>query len=187
MKENWADTPEYEGLYLISDKGRVKSLPRAGAWCERIRKQGIKRGYKTVTLCKEGIRKEFLVHRLVWSAFKGEIPEGYVVNHLNEIKTDNRLENLEICTSTENMNYGTRNERISKAMAVSAKGNTYRRKMIVLRALKSCEIYSFSSSYEASAFFGHGKTYVGLLIHEARKKNSNKIKLKGNEYYFKQL
>ena len=54
-------------------------------------------------------------HRLVWETFNGEIPKGYQVNHINEDKTDNRLENLNLMTCKENNNWGTRNERLAKA------------------------------------------------------------------------
>ena len=51
---------------------------------------------------------------MVYEAFNGQIPEGLQVNHINEIKTDNRLENLNLMTAKENLNWGTRNERIAK-------------------------------------------------------------------------
>ena len=54
-----------------------------------------------------------LVHRLVFEAFNGPIPEGLQVNHINEIKTDNSLSNLNLMTCKENINFGTRNERVA--------------------------------------------------------------------------
>ena len=63
---------------------------------------------------ENGKVKFFKVHRLVYEAFYGEIPNGMQVNHINEIKTDNRLENLNLMTPKENCNYGTRLERILK-------------------------------------------------------------------------
>ena len=110
--EIWRDIPNYEGLYQISNLGRVKSFYGLK---EKILKPGIlNNGYYRVILCKQSIKKTYLVHRLVWETFNGTIPEGLQVNHLNEVKTDNRLSNLNLMTQKENINWGTRNERIAK-------------------------------------------------------------------------
>lgn len=71
-----------------------------------------KDGYLRIILkCNDGKQRMFYWHRVIWTYFNGEIPDGYQINHLNEIKTDNRLCNLELATPKENANYGTRNER----------------------------------------------------------------------------
>ena len=75
----------------------------------------MKNGYLMFFLSKEGKQKGFTIHRLVYKAFVGEIPDGMQVNHINEIKSDNRLENLNLMTPKENTNWGTANERRSKA------------------------------------------------------------------------
>lgn len=121
--ETWTDIRGYEGLYQVSDLGRIRSL---GRLCkakndsqskkkERILTQEITVfGYCRVRLFNsDGKAKHYAVHRLVAQAFIGN-PEGYEVNHRNEIKTDNRVENLEIVTSKDNCNYGTRNKRLSE-------------------------------------------------------------------------
>ena len=122
--EEWKDIPNYEG-YQVSNLGRVKSLKRFRKWKngslvplkERILKPGInKYGYYQVGLCKNSIKKNYYVHRLVYEAFNGPIPEGLQVNHINETKTDNRLSNLNLMTCKENLNYGTRNERAGKVL-----------------------------------------------------------------------
>lgn len=116
--EIWKDIPNYEGLYQVSNLGRVKSLERIDALGHRLKEKILKpkltRGYYEVGLFKNSIRKMYLVHRLVWEAFNGHIPEGLQVNHINEVKTDNRLSNLNLMTAKENTNWGSRNERISK-------------------------------------------------------------------------
>ena len=116
MKEIWKDIPNYEG-YQISNLGRVKSLKRPYGLKGRILKPKITRGYYIVGLFKNSIGKWHYIHRLVWIAFNGPIPENMQVNHINEIKTDNRLENLNLMTPKENTNWGTRNERVSKKLS----------------------------------------------------------------------
>ena len=113
--EIWRDIPEFNGLYQASNLGRVKSLKRPYGLKEKILKPLINRnGYYQVHLYKNSIQKFYLVHRLVWEAFNGHISEGLQVNHINEIKSDNRLSNLNLMTHKENMNYGSRTERSAK-------------------------------------------------------------------------
>ena len=113
--EIWRDIKGFEGLYQVSNLGRVKSLKRSYRVKEKILKPYTNSwGYYQVGLHKNSIRKMYLVHRLVWEAFNGHIPEGLQVNHLDERPINNRLENLNLMTCKENNNYGTRNERIAK-------------------------------------------------------------------------
>jgi DNA-binding CsgD family transcriptional regulator len=97
-EEIWKDIPNYEGYYQVSNLGRVKSFKWGK---ERVLKFGLNRGgYYFVNLWKGGEAKTNSVHRLVMLAFFGE-SELYV-NHINGVKTDNRLENLEYCSRSEN-------------------------------------------------------------------------------------
>ena len=114
--EEWKDIPEYEGLYQASNLGRVKSLKRPYVLKEKILKQQLVRGYCQVHLHKNSIEKKYYVHRLVYEAFNGQISEGLQVNHINEVKTDNRLENLNLMTAKENMTWGTAIERRAKKL-----------------------------------------------------------------------
>lgn len=79
-----------------------------------------KKGYIVVSLSKFGVRKSCKVHRCVYSAFHGPIPQGMQVNHMNEDKADNRLENLNLLTNKENCNWGNyginQSERLKKAV-----------------------------------------------------------------------
>ena len=121
--EEWRDVVGYEGLYQVSDQGRVKSLERTyidkigrGRYVkERFLKPNVSYGgYLRVGLYAGGKRKWFRVHRLVCEAFH-ENPENKLdVNHINENKTDNRACNLEWSTAKENCNHGTRNARIAE-------------------------------------------------------------------------
>ena len=99
--EIWKEVPNYEGVYQISNLGRVKSL-KLGR--EKILKPKEHRnGYTQVYLWEEGKSKLFFVHRLIMLAFVGK--SDLQVNHKNGIKADNRLENLEYCTASENMTH----------------------------------------------------------------------------------
>lgn len=115
MNEVWKDIPGYEGLYQVSDQGRVKSLGNDKSRREKILKPGkVGDGYLKVDLCKGGKRKNCLVSLLVWEVFNGPIPPGMQVNHNDEVKTNNKLENLSLMTPKENTNWGTRNRRAAK-------------------------------------------------------------------------
>ena len=129
--EIWKDIEGYEGLYEVSNMGRVKSLKRtvwnSGKGCyvtvpERILKAGKAKGYLRVRLYKEGKVKNYYVHRLVGQEFL-ENPEGYTdLNHLDENKENNRADNLEWCSKSYNINYGTRNKRVAEKVSEKLRG-----------------------------------------------------------------
>lgn len=117
FSEIWKDIPGYEG-YMVSDQGEVKSLNYRHTGKEQILIPVKNRdGYLRVGLCKDGKRKDCYVSLLVWEAFNGPIPEGYEVNHINENKEDNRLDNLNLMTRKENCNWGTRTRRAAKTQS----------------------------------------------------------------------
>ena len=109
---NFIGYPYYE----ISNLGNVKSLNYKRSGKEGILKPNKnKQGYLQVDLCKGRKVKRFRVHKLVCLTFLENPYNLPQINHRNEIKTDNRVKNLEWVSSKENCNYGTRNERIGKA------------------------------------------------------------------------
>lgn len=110
-KEIWKDVVGYEGLYQVSNLGRVKSLFRY----KKILKQfEDNKGYLRVTLYKNNKSKSIKVHKLVAEAFIPN-PNNYdCINHKDENKTNNRVENLEFCSFYYNLMYGTRVQRIAK-------------------------------------------------------------------------
>lgn len=114
LGEIWKDVVGYEGIYLVSNKGRVYSIERKtnnGTTVKpRILKQFVDRGYCLVTLSKNRkrrIRSE-KVHRLVAMAFIDNPTNKPFVNHINNNGTDNRVENLEWVTNDENMLHAKR-------------------------------------------------------------------------------
>lgn len=110
--EIWLPVEGYEGLYEVSNEGRVRSLNYNKTGETKILKPEESKGYLRVKLCKNRKVKRFLVHQLVAQAFVPNIFNLDVVNHINEVKSDNRAENLMWVTQKENCNWGTRNKRV---------------------------------------------------------------------------
>lgn len=104
--EIWKDIADYEGLYQVSNLGRVKRIGSgSGATSGRIKTPSDHNaGYSSVALYKNNKERAFLIHRLVAHAFIGNI-DGLDVNHINGDKRDNRLENLEIVTRKQNISH----------------------------------------------------------------------------------
>ena len=100
--ETWRDIPTFEGLYQVSNLGRVKSLGRPGHslffhfWHDEriLRPHKHRDGYLEAELYKDGIRTRFLIHKLVARAFIPNPENKREIAHINSIKTDNRVENL---------------------------------------------------------------------------------------------
>lgn len=125
MKEIWKNIEDYEGLYQVSNLGRVKSLfreckhPLGGKRKvnERIMKlEKTKWGYLRVHLNKNGKGKKLLVHRLVAKAFIPN-PNNYkMVNHKNQNPKDNCVKNLEWCNVQYNNTYGDKIQKMCKTI-----------------------------------------------------------------------
>lgn len=117
-QEQWLPVVGYEGLYEVSDQGRVRSLDRditnklghvrrfPGKMLTPYKKQC---GHLKINLSKGGEDNPSLVHRLVLTAFVGPCPEGMHACHWNDDGTDNRLSNLRWGTSSENKHDAVRN------------------------------------------------------------------------------
>lgn len=107
MEELWKDVPGYEGLYMASSLGRVKSL----VFGDKILRQQINGRYPTVGLYKDEKMTRLLVHRIVGLAFIDN-PLGHrCINHKDQTTTNNCVENLEWCTHSYNNTYGTAREK----------------------------------------------------------------------------
>lgn len=123
IKEVWKDINEYEGIYQISNLGRVKSLPRqfisgngrVHNSDEIIMSYILRNGYPMVLLSKNGVKKSKSIHRLVAKMFVPN-PNNYpIVNHKDQSRDNNVVDNLEWCTYKYNVNYGNAIDRRSES------------------------------------------------------------------------
>ena len=149
MDEVYKDIEGYEGLYQVSNLGNVKSLVNnKGVAREKILKTAISNGYKIVMLYRNKTRKTYLVHRLVAQAFIENNNNYPCINHKDECKINNSVENIEWCTNKYNSNFGTRNARARKAIS---KANTNNPKISkAVGAFKNGElVLTFPSTREA--------------------------------------
>ena len=151
-QEIWCDVKGYEGLYAVSNMGRVKSLGNDKSRREKILspcKSG--NGYLQVNLWKEGKVKRYSIHRLVLSTFSPcENSHELQVNHIDEDKTNNMLENLEWVTCKENCNHGTRNARRAEKKSIP----------VVQLSLEGKYIRSWKSSMDAEREGGFNNAHI---------------------------
>ena len=104
------DIKNYEGLYAVTSCGKVWSYKRK----KFLVPIADKKGYLYVTLCKNNERKNYKIHRLVAEAYIPNLDNLPQINHKDENKANNCLQNLEWCDASYNNNYGTRIEKIKK-------------------------------------------------------------------------
>ena len=139
MKEIWKDIEGYEGIYQVSNKGRVKSLKRKicsnsnnhkyNTLSEKLLKLSGGGKYIQVILCKDGKTSAKLVHRLVAQAFIPN-PNNYpVINHKDENKKNNDVRNLEWCTYKYNNEYNGRIEKCKDKISLTLLSKTKHHKM----------------------------------------------------------
>lgn len=101
-KEIWKDIPGYDNKYQVSNFGNVRSVKRK----KNLRLFKNNNGYMNVVLYKNSRKKHWRVHRLVAMTFLENVNQHPVVNHIDENKSNNFVENLEWCTHKYNTNYG---------------------------------------------------------------------------------
>ena len=173
MVEIWKPVLGYEGLYEVSNIGSVKSLERyvpnnkgsKKLVYEKILNHCEVNGYDRVELSKDGKRKMHRVHRLVAQAFipnPNNLPQ---VNHKDENKKNNCVENLEWCTCVENQNHGTRNTRCAKA----------RRKRVQAIGKNGDVVMEFNSITEASKVTGARANGISACINGRNKTSGGYI------------
>lgn len=162
--EEWKNVKGFEGLYQVSNLGRVKALAKewySGNRNSLRKKEEIllkpcsnTRGYLAVTLSKNSKHKMFRVNRLIAQHFLPNPENKPEVNHINGIKTDNRVENLEFCTRSNNMKHA-----FNTGLKISVKGEKHGQskltdaQILEIRALKGklfqreiAEIYGVSKT-----------------------------------------
>lgn len=104
--EIWMPVKGYEGLYEVSNKGNIRNSKG------RLMRLFKSKNYNKVELTKDGIGKKFYIHRLVAEVFiPNTDPSKTIINHKDENPQNNRVENLEWCTYSYNLRYGTAQER----------------------------------------------------------------------------
>lgn len=143
IAEEWRPIPGFPN-YEASNLGRIRSLDRVFRrmnrwgklaeyrWKGRIMKLTPHRGWLAVTIRGEG-QTAWGVHQLIASAFHGPCPEGLVVDHVNTIKTDNRPENLEYVTNTENVKRQYAKGLLSNLGETNGKAKLTKRQVIEIR------------------------------------------------------
>jgi hypothetical protein len=170
QEEIWKDIPTYEGIYQVSNLGNVKSLSRViiTGNGDRVSKEKMikqhfnKFGYLRVTLTKDGIRKEFKTHQLVAMAFLNHIVCGHnlVVDHINENKSDNKLENLQIVSNRFNVG---KSQKFKSSMYIGVSWNKKAKKWISYIKIKNKlnHLGYFTNELEASR--AYNQALINLL------------------------
>ena len=158
MKETWKDIPGYEGLYQVSDLGRVRSLDRDvkdSRWGRQRRKGRVlkpgqnEKGYLLVVLSKNGKTKSKKIHQLVAIAFMNHNPSGHkiVVDHIDNDNQNNKLSNLQLITSRENSSKDKSGS--SQYTGVSWEKQTKKWRAVIYLDGKSKKLGRFQSEYDA--------------------------------------
>jgi len=167
--ETWKEIPNYEGLYEVSNMGRIKSLPRKFTIKnDRILKpEKSNKGYWRAVLCKDNRTKHVSVHRLVAEAFITNPDNKPEVNHKNGIKTDGRAKNLEWCTKSENEQHAYR---------TGLKNVNRWKKKVVQLTLDGKLIKVWNSVTEAAKNTGILQPAISLCLTQENRKQSGGFK-----------
>ena len=146
MEEVWKDIEGFEGLYMVSNLGRIYSVKKNNF----VKPQTVTHGYLGVGL-HDGKCHTKTIHRLVATAFIPNPNHLPYINHKDEDKTNNRADNLEWCTCKYNNNYGTRNERLKETLRNNSD-------------IKRCRVGQYSLSGELIKVYGsvHETKHYGL-------------------------
>lgn len=166
--EIWKDIAGYDGVYQVSNMGRVKSFCKGKEKILKPKKD--KYGYLMVGLYKDEKQYWKKIHRIVAEAFLDNPNNLPCVNHLSEDKTDNRVENLCWVDHKTNINYGTRNKRVSKALS----------KSVLQYSLDGTFVNEWQSTHEVERQLGFANQHISKCCNGKRKTCG------GYKWYYKQ-
>lgn len=193
INEEWINVLGYNGYYSVSNMGRVKSLKRIIMYSdgrirtlrERILKTYVgKTGYETVVLNKGGISVTFSMHRLVADEFIERERIGLCVNHIDGVKTNNKVSNLEVVTYSENLKHkyrvlGHKHNNIGKHNTKNASTA-----ILQLDPINGVVINEFPSIAEATRQLGVRYSSVSSIVMCAKGKYKTAI---GFKWQYKSL
>lgn len=162
MNEAWKEITGYEGLYEISNLGRVRTAKDKTTYSEKhgkrtwkqrtLKQKTDKNGYKRVSLWKNKCEKTFLVHRLVAEQYIKKIPNKDIINHKDGNPSNNYVTNLEWCDYKENLNHAFEN-RLNKSPDPT-----------VLVNLNTKKAFYFLSKSQASKFLGRNHGFISRCL-----------------------
>lgn len=175
MKIEYKDIPGYEGIYQATSNGEIYALPRTWVTYRKgvqghngyfVSKVNLKGYLYTKLTNSKSKRKTWLVHRLIALAYIENIENKKEVNHINGVKSDNRVENLEWCTHQENCKH-----REDMGLGSTKKANDWWKKK-VLNIENNVE---YESIVEAAKSIGMGRKHLSMMLNGVRKNKTTML------------
>lgn len=161
MKETYKDIKGYEGIYQVSNLGNVKRLNYRGTGKERLLKNYLGCvGYYKICLSKDGKVTTVNIHRLISQTFIPNPENKPQVNHINGIKTDNNIKNLEWVTSKENMQHAH-----DTGLIISSKGeHRSLSKLTEIQVLEIRKIGKLKTQIELSRMYNVDQSLISYVL-----------------------
>ena len=164
--EVWVDVLGYNGRYQVSDWGNIRSLNwRNSGAVKQLSPVSDKDGYQIVCLSSEKFQKNVRLHRLIAEVFIPNPNKKPHINHKNEDKKNNRVDNLEWVTEIENNNHGTRNKRIAKLK----RNNTYNCKPVSQYTIEGEFLKTWPSLSEPKRALGYDDSHIARCCRGIKK------------------